>query len=53
MIKTNFRTLFLTLILGLSSFFVYAQSKVQVIHNSPGAPAVDVWVDGTTVLTIF
>jgi hypothetical protein len=26
-------------------------AKVQVIHNSPGAPAVDVWVNGTTVLS--
>ena len=27
-----------------------APAKVQVIHNSPGAPAVDVWVNGMTVL---
>jgi len=30
---------------------VLAPAKVQVIHNSPGAPAVDVWVNGTTVLS--
>lgn len=28
-----------------------APAKVQVVHNSPGAPAVDVWVNNTTVLS--
>src|SRR5690242_6965489 len=43
--------LLLSLALVPAAFAQSATAKVRVVHASPDAPAVDVWVDGSKVLS--